>query len=72
MSFSNNVGSLDRIIRILAAIALLAFAALSNLSNTLMIGLIVVAIILSATALISFCPLYAVLKLRTNKKDSTV
>lgn len=70
MSFAN-VGSADRIIRILIGIALLAYVALSSagFASSIGIGASIVAAIMIGTSFISFCPIYAVLGLKTRKKD---
>lgn len=70
MSFAN-VGSADRIIRILFGIILLAFVAVSGVgfSSSIGIGGAIVAAILIGTSFISFCPLYAIIGLKTLKKD---
>lgn len=70
MSFAN-VGSIDRILRILIGAALLGFIFLAGTvepSSPLGIGAIVVGVILIVTAFISFCPLYAILGIRTRPK----
>jgi len=70
MSFAN-VGSFDRILRILIGAALFAYVFLAgNVEPTSLIGIgaMVVGGILIVTAFISFCPLYAILGLRTRPK----
>ena len=63
-----NIGTTDRIIRlILAAIfAILYFT--GTVSGTLGIILLVLAVILLLTSLVSFCPLYLPFKFSTLKK----
>ena len=60
-----NLGNTDRIIRLVAAavIAILYFTGV--VTGTLAIVLLVVAVILAATSLIKFCPLYAIFGLRS-------
>ncbi len=63
-----NVGSLDRIIRLVAGGGLIAYTFLGDKldpSSPVGIGAIVVGAILALTAVVSFCPLYALLGLRT-------
>lgn len=66
-----NVGSLDRIVRFVLGAALLAspfagiFASASSTAGTI---IIIVGLILMATATISFCPLYRLIGARTNAK----
>mgnify|MGYP001118388803 CR=1 FL=1 len=63
-----NMGFTDRIIRlVLAAIfAILYFT--GAVSGTLGIILLVLAVIFVLTSIVSFCPLYMLLKLNTLKK----
>ncbi len=60
---NKNVGSADKIIRLVLGVALLGL--LLTDSPYKMWGL--VGIVPIATALINFCPLYAIFGLRTNK-----
>jgi hypothetical protein len=62
-----NMGSVDRVIRlIIAAIAVFLFFN-GTLTGTLGIVALVVAAIFTLTSLVSFCPLYAIVGLSTNK-----
>lgn len=73
MIFTSNLGSFDRILRIVIGIALLVYAILISgieLSSPTGIGIIVVAVVLIATAFISFCPLYRIIGVGTRKKES--
>lgn len=60
-----NLGNLDRVVRLLigAIVAILYFA--NILTGTVGLVLLIVGGILFATALISFCPLYAILGLNS-------
>ncbi len=60
-----NMGSADRIIRIIIAaiIGVLYFS--GTVSGTLGIVLLVLAVVFLLTSIISFCPLYAPLGIRT-------
>ncbi len=63
----NNMSSMDRIIRTVVA-AIIGMLIFTNVvSGTLAIILGVVAVILLATALIGFCPLYTLFKFSTKK-----
>ena len=57
-----NVGSVDKTIRLVAGIALLAlaFSGLGGLSTTAGIVAAVVGVILLATGLLNFCPLFKI------------
>jgi hypothetical protein len=64
-----NLGTIDRTIRILAAIAIGVFLYTGALAGT--VGIIggVVAALLLLTGTVSFCPLYAALKITTRKAE---
>lgn len=61
-----NESRLDRIIRVVLGIALLALYFTGIVSGTLGIVFIIVGVVLTLTGLVGFCPLYALLKIRTN------
>jgi hypothetical protein len=60
-----NVGKIDRIIRIVLGLGLLSLLFIIN-GNLRFIGLI--GIISLGTALLGFCPIYALFHLSSNKK----
>ncbi|WP_028465339.1 YgaP family membrane protein [Nisaea denitrificans] len=66
-----NVGTLDRLLRLVLGVVLIAAPFLLDLpllaNPVLKYGLPVVGLILGATALIRFCPLYAILGVRTHR-----
>ncbi len=63
-----NMGSTDRIIR-LALAALVAVLYFSGvISGTTGIVLLILAFVFVITSLVSFCPLYPLIGLNTNKK----
>ncbi len=62
-----NESSLDRVIRIVLGIVLLALNLGGVVTGSWGIVLLVVGALALVTGLIGFCPLYAVLKLRTKK-----
>ena len=64
--FTKNVGSTDRLIRLIggAALVVLAFVVMMGVWKWVAI---VVGAILVATAFMNFCPIYAMLGMRTNK-----
>ncbi|MDA8870178.1 DUF2892 domain-containing protein [Rhizobiaceae bacterium] len=67
-----NVGSLDRVARLAIGAALILFVVFGSTvaaGSALGVVLIVVGLVLSATAVFSFCPLYALLGLRTRSAD---
>ena len=60
-----NEGQFDRVIRGIAALILLALGIGGVLTGTLKVVAIIVGAILALTALIGFCPIYALLKKST-------
>ncbi len=64
-----NMGTIDRIIRIVAALAVGALYAMGVISGTIAIVLGVLAVVFIATSFVGFCPLYLPFGLST-RKDS--
>jgi len=64
---SKNEGTVDRIIRALIAIGIAVLYFTGAISGTLAIILGIVAVVLLATSVLGLCPLYAALKISTNK-----
>ncbi len=62
-----NESNLDRVIRIIAGVALVVLFFTNIIGGTLGIVLAVIGGVLIITGAIGFCPLYAILKIRTNK-----
>lgn len=63
-----NMGTIDRIIRIAAAVAVGVLYATSVISGTAAIVLGVLAVVFIATSFVGFCPLYLPFKLSTKKE----
>ena len=63
----NNVGTVDRIIRILLATALAYFGLLVYSGSALGIGLTIAAVVLGISALAGSCMLYGLLGINTRK-----
>ena len=63
-----NMGSADRIVRFIIAIVIAVLFFTNIISGTLGIVLLILAGVFVLTSFIGFCPLYAPLKIRTNKK----
>jgi len=62
MALGRNVGSVDKIIRLVTGVALAAWGFLgAGLSSTIGLVALVVGIVLIATGLINFCPLFKIL-----------
>jgi Protein of unknown function (DUF2892) len=70
----NNVGKIDRVIRLILATVIAVLWALGTVQGWLGIILLVVAAILLLTALFGTCPLYSLLGISTSpvKKNSKV
>jgi len=66
MKFMNEA-SWDRIVRVVAGVILLALSLGNVVSGVLSILFIIFGVILLLTGIVGFCPLYALLKIRTNK-----
>ncbi|MFN2114043.1 MAG: DUF2892 domain-containing protein [Anaerolineales bacterium] len=70
MKLNKNMGTADRLIRVVLGI-LFGYLYFSGIvAGVLGIILLVLGIILVLTSLVSFCPLYAIFNLRTNKKEA--
>ncbi len=66
MNFANESG-IDRIIRAVVGIVLIALAASSVVTGAVGIVFWVVGAVLLLTGIVGFCPLYALLKIRTKQ-----
>ena len=64
-----NVGTIDKVIRILIAVTLIVLFFTHVISGTLGIILLVLAVVLVATSLISLCPIWLALGINTQKKE---
>jgi len=64
-----NMGILDRVMRVLIAAAIVILYYTNIISGTVAIVLLAVAGIFILTSFISFCPLYTIFGLRTNKSN---
>ena len=60
-----NVGTTDKTIRLVLALVAAVFAFVAGISTTLGIVLIVVGVVLAATAFTGFCPIYRVFGIST-------
>jgi hypothetical protein len=65
MNFQKNVGPIDRTLRIVVAVALAGMAVAGLPGAPAVYATAAVAVILAATGLTGFCPLYALLGIRT-------
>lgn len=64
-----NMGSLDKLIRTAIAIILAVLTYIGIIKGTLAYVFLALAIVLVLTSFISFCPLYKLLGINTNKKQ---
>ncbi len=62
-----NESNLDRIIRVVLGVVLIALYAFQVVSGTLGVVSVVLGAISLITGVVGFCPLYALLKIKTNK-----
>jgi len=66
-----NVGKFDRILRVIVGVILIIAPFATNISlfssSTMTYGAVIVGVVLVATAIFRFCPLYRILGIRTCK-----
>ncbi len=62
-----NIGSRDKIIRLTLAVVLIGLYLLKALPGSLGLILLIAAFLFLMTSLINFCPLYAILGIKTCK-----
>jgi hypothetical protein len=67
---TKNVGSADRVVRTLAGLAIGVLIVGDQLSGTLAVILGAVAAVLLATSAVGFCPLYALLNVKSVKRSA--
>ncbi len=67
----HNIGTKDKLIRLILAFVLLLLVWFDQIPGgmTGQIVVLVIAFILALTSYLDYCPLYAVLKISTDKKD---
>ena len=65
----NNMGTIDKVIRILVAVVVVVLYFTHVISGVLAIILLALSAIFVVTSLLSFCPLYLPLGLSTRKKE---
>ena len=65
----NNVGALDRIIRLVVASALFYFGILVYSGSTLGIGLVIAGTVMAISALAGSCMLYGLLGINTRQQN---
>ena len=63
-----NMGTIDRVIRVILAIVVLALYLRGSISGTAAIILGIFAVIFVLTSLVGYCPLYGPLGISTKKK----
>ena len=63
-----NMGIIDRVIRVTFAVVVAALYLADSISGIAAIILGIIAVIFLLTSIVSFCPLYAFLKISTLKK----
>lgn len=68
MNFSANEHTADRIVRVVVGIALAALAITGSVAAPLVYVVWAIAAIALITGIVGFCPLYAVLRIRTKAR----
>lgn len=66
-----NIGPSDKLVRLALAVLLIVLFYKEIVTGTLGIVLLVVALLLTVTSLINFCPLYKIFKIDTLKKKES-
>lgn len=66
-----NIGSSDKLIRLALAIVLILLFYKEIVTGTLGVVALILALVLTITSLINFCPLYTLFKINTAKKKET-
>lgn len=64
-----NMGTLDKVVRILAAVVIAVLYFTNQISGTTAIILLILAGVFILTSFISFCPLYLPFGISTRKKE---
>lgn len=64
-----NMGSLDKLIRLGIAIVLIVLYYMGIIAGTLGVVGLVVALLLTITSLVSYCPIYTLFGIKTCKKE---
>jgi hypothetical protein len=64
-----NIGTIDKVIRVLLAVIVVALYFTHVIAGTLAIILLVLAAILVVTSIVGICPLYMPIRLSTRKKE---
>ncbi len=65
----NNMGIVDRVIRIILAVVVVILYLTGNITGTAAIILGILAVVFVLTSLLGFCPLYVPFKISTIKKS---
>jgi uncharacterized membrane protein len=65
-----NMGSIDRAVRLIVAVLIVILYFTQTVTGTLGIVLLIVAGVFALTSFISFCPLYAPLRISTCKSKN--
>lgn len=60
-----NVGNIDRIVRLLLAVVFVVLYFTNTVTGTVGLVLLILAGVFALTAIVSFCPLYAIVGLST-------
>lgn len=68
---NKNIGNTDRMIRLAVAVVLIGLFAANIVTGVLGYIVLAVAAIAGVTALVNFCPLYAILGVATHKVEAT-
>lgn len=64
---AKNMGKMDRIIRTVLAVLFIVLFLTKVVTGTLGVFLLVLAVVFLITSLISYCPIYSLFKVNTNR-----
>jgi len=64
-----NMGTIDKVIRIMVAVVIAVLYFTHIISGTLAIIFLIIAGVFILTSLVSFCPLYTALGIKTTKQE---
>jgi hypothetical protein len=66
---NKNMGTIDRILRVTIAVLIGALYLAGEIGGTMGLIFLIIGAVLLLTSVISFCPIYSLLKLTTLRKD---
>jgi hypothetical protein len=65
----NNIGVIDRILRVIVALVIVALYAANAITGWAALVLVLVAMAMAGTAVVGWCPLYSALGISTRRRE---